>query len=98
MKMPTHLRIQQVLGLVVVGLTLIVHFGVRVAPGLGGALSRISASSRHAVRRCDPSCLLVLWLRADRQKSYANFLKNSSGLNIDTTGIEYGTGHPVNTK
>jgi hypothetical protein len=41
---------------------------------------------------------LILWLRNDRAKSYAAFLRNSPGLRVDTSGIQYGPGHPAATR
>ena len=34
-------------------------------------------------------------VRSRRIASYEEFLKNSPGIEIDTTGIDYGTGHPI---
>jgi len=44
--------------------------------------------------------IFILFVRNNRIRSYENFLKNSPGIYIDSTGLEFGTGHPVekNTK
>ena len=95
MKMLTHLRIQQVLGLMVVALALIVHFVVRVAPGLSAGWATLEPLRAMPYGVAVLAIAMLLWLRADRRTSYANFLKNSPGLKISTRGIEYGTGHPT---
>ena len=37
-------------------------------------------------------------IRRKRIKSYAEFIKNSPGIEVDTTGIDYGVGHPTDDK
>ncbi len=38
---------------------------------------------------------LVKWIQDKRSKDYLEFLENSPGIEIDTTGINYGGGHPT---
>jgi cytochrome bd-type quinol oxidase subunit 2 len=93
--MLTHLRIQQVLGLVVLILTIAVHFTVRVVPAFDGSWRTFDPLRAMPYAVGIVTAVLVLALRHDRQKAYAAFLCNSPGVAIDTAGVRYGTGHPV---
>jgi hypothetical protein len=37
----------------------------------------------------------IVLLRKHYINSYNDFIKNSPGIEIDTTGIDYGVGHPI---
>jgi hypothetical protein len=95
MKMLTHLRIQHVLGVVVVSLTVAVHFWVRVVPGLSAPWTTFEPIRAMPYAVVVLAVELLRRLRTDRSKSYSNFVMNSPGLKIDTSGIVYGTGHPT---
>ena len=88
-----HLRIQLSLGLTLGGLVLLYHFIDRVVPG-------ISASYEHFdPKRCLPYLVVIaavaylLWVKRDMQNKYQEFISNSPGVEVDTTGIQYGIGH-----
>lgn len=38
---------------------------------------------------------LVRWIKKKREGDYIEILKNSPGIKVDTSGINYGGGHPV---
>jgi hypothetical protein len=92
--MITHLEIQFGLALAIAVLVLTYHFVTIVAPTLSfGApvrwLSTLPWIGAIAL-------LGVWWFSSKRAKDrYANFLRNSPGKIIDTTGIQHGPGHPV---
>ncbi|MBN8279144.1 MAG: hypothetical protein J0M16_00865 [Gammaproteobacteria bacterium] len=92
-RMISHLKIQVALGIGLVILVIGHHASIRVIPGFG------SPFSNFEIQRALPYALFVLaaaylyHLKNDRDKSYAEFLENSPGLPVDTTGIRYGIGH-----
>lgn len=96
--MLTHLRIQYWLGVGIAALFLAYHFITRVLPGWALSLQyfEVQRSLPYLVLG---ACVILLWkLRENRLSSYEEFLKNSPGIPVDTTGIEYGTGHPIDPR
>ena len=96
--MLTHLRIQWWLGLGIGLLILLHHFLSQVLPILH--CNNANSSKFHwevilpyviAVL----ALILVYLVRKHRIKCYQEFKANSPGINVDTTGIEYGVGHPT---
>ena len=93
-KMLTHLKIQYYLGASLVVLVTIYHFLTRVLPGIGAPWQNFEP------QRCLPYLALsigvtfLLYLWSKRKADYEEFLTNSPGISVDTTGIEYGGGHP----
>jgi hypothetical protein len=69
------------------------HFSVRVQPGLGQPFSNFQISrALPYLFAVVIGCLLVReWKR--KGKKYQEFLENSPGLDVDTSGIKYGIGH-----
>lgn len=92
-RMISHLKIQMGLALGVLLVVIFFHFSERVIPGFSAPISNID------LKRCLPYLILaagiwfVIFLRSQRNKDYAEFIKNSPGKEVDTTGIEYGAGH-----
>ncbi|QHB25978.1 DNA-binding response regulator [Pseudomonas monteilii] len=92
-KMIYHLRIQMTLGIALTLMVLSYHFYIRVVPGLDLPLSNIS------LVRCLPylltiaAALYLLKLKNDCKKKYEEFLRESPGKTIDTTGTSFGIGH-----
>jgi hypothetical protein len=41
---------------------------------------------------------LIRWLRRKRINDYLEFLKQSPGIEVDTSEISYGGGHPIQDK
>ncbi len=93
--MLTHLKIQKALGIGLGGLVILYHFIERVLP----VFKNYSNQSTFDFSITIPYILLIMsicflrWLRKNRNRSYNEFLGNSPGIEIDTTGIEYGVGH-----
>ncbi len=91
--MITHIRIQFALAVGIALIILIFHFLTRVVPGFSQPISGFDPL------RALPYVLFVVGiaylakLRKNRNLSYKEFLMNSPGLEVDTTGIEYGPGH-----
>lgn len=94
----TSLKIQLYLSW---GITLIFisyHFFYRIFPGFK---LKFSNSSIDWIRILPYVVLflfyfiLVRWIKIKREKNYTEFVTNSPGITIDTTGINYGDGHPV---
>lgn len=95
-KMLTHLKIQYYLGVSLVSLVAIYHFFMRVLPGIG------SPWRNFEPERCLPylafvsGFILLVYLWSKRKANYEEFLRNSPGISVDTTEVEYGDGHPSN--
>lgn len=92
-RMIEHLKIQGALG---AGLTLVVlyyHASVRVFPGF------TSSFHNFELERCLPYILCILSLayicilNRQRDASYEEFLSNSPGVSVDTSGVSFGPGH-----
>jgi len=92
-RMISHLKIQMGLALGVLLVVVFFHFSERVVPGFSAPMSNFD------LKRCLPYVILglgigfVLFLHSQRNKDYAEFIQNSPGKQMDTTGIEYGAGH-----
>lgn len=97
-KMITHLRVQAALGWGILVLVILYHFVERILPGIKAAHAEIDPV------RGLPYLFLVAglayggWLWRDRDASYSNFVTNSPGIEIDTSSVEYGTGHTTDPK
>lgn len=90
--MLTHLKIQYAFGAAVAILVLFYHYQTRhplESIQRGAEPQRLLPWAALLV-----SIILLGFLRKKRVADYNEFLKNSPGLEIDTTGIEYGGGHP----
>lgn len=93
--MLTHLRIQYWLGVGIGILFLLYHFNLRVVPGIHSPIRNFefSRSLPYTFAVC---AVILLWrLRHNRIESYKEFLRNSPGINVDTSGVQYGVGHPT---
>jgi hypothetical protein len=88
-----HLRIQQHLAMSLIGLVLIFHFIKRVLPGFHLPWSDFDPE------RALPYLLALggIWYGhywyMHGKKKYAEILKHSPGIHVDTTGVQYGAGH-----
>lgn len=93
--MLTHLRIQWALGLGIAGLLLLYHFATRILPGIGTSWRNFEFQ-RTLPYVVAIVCLFTLsHLRKMRVQAYRNFLQNSPGAQVNTTGVTYGVGHPA---
>ncbi len=89
--MITHLRIQYGLGVGIGAIVLVSHFLTRVAPYIFRGVFDPQRGLPYAVLPLVAVCLLHV--RSHRDRSYAEFLANSPGKEIDATGLVYGEGH-----
>jgi len=92
----TSLKIQIFFSWCIVFVFLLYHFITSVIPGF-----YLSFSEFNWVK-CLPYLSLIIfylifvvWIRKKRIKNYKEFLDNSPGIDIDTTGINYNDGHPT---
>jgi hypothetical protein len=69
------------------------HFSVRVQPGFNQSFSNFQLSRALPYLFTILICFLLVreWKR--KGIKYREFLENSPGLTIDTSGIQYGIGH-----
>lgn len=95
--MLTHLKIQWYLGLIIAILFLIYHFISRVLPGIHESVSNFEPFRALPYIVTVVCTLLLAKLRSNRQQSYAEFMQNSPGIEVDTTDITYGVGHPTDS-
>jgi hypothetical protein len=93
--MLTHLKIQYSLGLGIGLLFVLYHFATRVLPGIHSPLRNFEFSRSLPYLFVLLSVWLLWILRKNRLESYREFLNNSPGVAVDTTGIAYGVGHPT---
>lgn len=96
--MLTHLKIQRFLGLLIAFVVLLFHFLGRVLPGIGVPWSAFDPMRSLPYVIILPIVIYLVRLRRNRNKSYQEFLKNSPGRKVDTTGIIYGVGHGYGSK
>lgn len=94
----THIRIQWWLGLFIGSLVLLYHFfteALKVCPYFSTPAIdfRLELTIPYIVATV--ISIWVLRLRRHRIKSYDEFVRNSPGIDVDTSGIDYGVGHPV---
>ena len=94
-KMITHIRIQAVLGSALASLVLAFHFFTRVWDGLWEPLSAFDPVRMLPYLASLTMLALCVHLKRDRDAAYANFRTNSPGIDVDTSGIVFGTGHTV---
>ena len=93
--MLTHLKIQYGLGLGIALLFTSYHFAARVLPGIHEPIGRFEFPRSLPYIFILLSFVLLWWLRSNRIESYKEFLRNSPGVTVATTGITYGVGHPT---
>jgi len=93
-----HLRLQYFLAIAISVLFVVHHFVLQVLPGIGAPWNtfRFEASLPYIAVIITVS--FICWFRSNRIKAYSEFLKNSPGIEVETIGIEYGTGHPTEPK
>lgn len=96
--MLTHLKLQRGLALGVAGLVLGIHFFTVMVPLIQDRF--VGAKLQHFLPWAATIAGLFIWRRRHilAARKYAEFLKNSPGKAVDTTGIEYGIGHPPHQK
>jgi hypothetical protein len=93
--MLTHLKIQYWLGIGIALLFAFYHFATRVLPGIHQPPRNFEFSRSLPYVFIVLSFLLLWRLRSNRIESYEEFLRNSPGVAVRTTGITFGVGHPT---
>ena len=99
--MLTHLHIQWCLALGVGIISLIYHLCSQILPMCPWISSPTTDFRLWVIIPYLAAVGVFMWVsrvRRHRMESYDEFLKNSPGIPIDTTGIDYGIGHPVGKK
>lgn len=91
--MLTHLRIQYALGVGLCGMVLIYHFVRRICPNIDMNFKENNLALVLPYLVLLASLLFLRWIKNNRRKSYQEFLDNSPGIEVDTSGIKYGVGH-----
>jgi len=93
--MLTHLKIQYWLGIGIALLFAFYHFATRVLPGIHQPVRNFEFPRSLPYLFILLSFVLLWLLRNNRIESYEEFLRNSPGITVKTTGITYGVGHPA---
>jgi len=94
----TSLKIQIYLAWGIISVFLAYHFFTRILPGFQLSFEQ---SEFDLIRLLPYSTLIIFyfifvkWIKEKREKNYLEFIKNSPGIEIDTTNIDYGDGHPI---
>lgn len=99
--MLTHIRIQWYLGLGVGALVVLHHFLSEVLKMCPYISSPATPFRWEVILPYVTAVGAFIWawkVRKYRIASYEKFLKNSPGIEIDTAGIDYGVGHPIDDK
>lgn len=94
-RMISYFKIQAGLSIAIAGLVLAFHFSVRVVPGLGLPTENFELSRTLPYLAAIASVFACYFFARDRRRSFENFVLNSPGVIVDTTGIIYGPGHTV---
>lgn len=95
----TSLKIQLYLSWGIICLFLIYHFFVSILPGFSIKFNEAEIVWVKTLPYFSVFTfyfILVRRIRNKRRKDYQEFISNSPGIQIDTTGINYGSGHPTN--
>lgn len=92
-KMISHLRIQGGLGAGLAIVVVLYHFLERVLPGMSASCSLIDPVRALPYVAAVVALYWLSRLRQTKDAGYAEFVKNSPGIDIDAAGISYGVGH-----
>lgn len=99
--MLTHLRIHKTMG-IFIGLLIVLHHlfteVIKVIPKINAKPEAFRYGIIFPYVAIIIASIWVAGIRKQRIDSYSEFLKNSPGIPIDTTGIDYGVGHPTDVK
>lgn len=99
--MLTHMRIQWGLGVGIGAGVLLHHFLTQALPMNPYVYTPATPFRVEVIFPYLAATFAFVWgyiVRKHRIKSYEEFIKNSPGKRVDTTGIDYGVGHPINKK
>ncbi len=96
-KMITHIRIQAALGVSLAILVLAFHFSTRVWQGFCAQDSTFDPVRTLPYISAFAVFIFCTRLSKNRDNAYASFRNNSPGIDVDTTGINFGVGHSVDS-
>jgi len=92
-KMITTLKVQTFLSTGIAFIVLLYHFYARVIPGFSLPMSCFEPPRALPYIVVLISIAVVCVMRRKRNSDYDEFLRNSPGITIDTSSIDYGGGH-----
>lgn len=92
-KMITHLRIQVMLAFGIAAVVLTFHFFQRILPGIWGSWASFEFIRALPYLVGVALVVYLMRLRANRNRSYEEFISHSPGRDVDTSGVSYGEGH-----
>jgi len=92
-KMIEHLRLQLALGIGLGTIVLLYHFFERVVPGFFAPWSNFEPIRSIPYILVLAASVYLTLLKRRCVKKYNEFLSNSPGVDVDTSGITYGIGH-----
>lgn len=95
-KMIEHLRIQGTLGYALAFLVLLYHFAIRVVPGFGLSWRNFELVRAVPYSVAVASVIYLIMVGQHTKRKYEGFVRNSPGIPIDTTGVDYSVGHGQN--
>jgi len=95
--MLTHLKLQLYLAVGIAALVFGIHFSEVIVPLIPKQFAGTKLQNFLPVVAAIMGLLVWLWRRSVASQKYAEFLKNSPGKAVDTSGIRYGVGHPTDT-
>jgi len=96
-----HLMIQMLFGFMIGIVIIIYHISVRIIIAIENYNMNKTIYMDDLLKMSLPYLLILIGVpflynfKKQREKAYEEFIKNSPGKKIDTTGIEYGVGHPT---
>lgn len=90
-----HLRIQYGLALGIGFIVILFHFFSRISKGFGAPWSSFEPLRVLPYAILVLTFVAILRLKSHREKAYLEFLQNSPGKDVDTSGITFGVGHPT---
>jgi hypothetical protein len=92
-KLLDQLWFQIVLSILISAILLGFHFTTRVRPGLSAPLSNFELLRALPYITLLVVVGLIVWEVVRLNRKYAEFMRNSPGIQVDTQGIDYGIGH-----
>jgi hypothetical protein len=93
-----HIRIQWWLGVFTGGTILLFHLFSEALKSFPDFSKIASEFHLSLIIPYIVAVIVAIWLNSfknNREHSYAEFIKNSPGIELDTSNVEYGIGHPI---
>lgn len=92
-RMISHLRIQYALGVALAVIMIVLHFSTRVVPGFSQPWSNLETQRALPYAVVIAAVIYLIRFARKERERYQEFLTNSPGVSIGTSGIRYGIGH-----